>query len=179
MKEYEVSGIATEATMNNADNNENYNDTAEKVEDRPLMFHIVGSGRSENALRKLVDSKGLSRHFKFWGYRKDVRMFVNTFDICVSCSLNEPFGINNLEYMFMKKPCVATNAGGIPEVFGDTNILIPPKDPVKLKDALRLYIKNKSRRDEEAMKGFERAKNVFTSDICFNKTMGVYNGLVR
>ncbi len=155
-----------------------YNDNIEKTENKPLMFHIVGSGRSENKLKKTVNSIGLGGCFKFWGYRQDVRVIVNTFDICVSCSLNEPFGINNLEYMFMKKPCVATNTGGIPEVFGDTNILIHPKDPVKLKDALKLYIKNKHVGEEEAAKGFERAKNLFISDICLNQVMNVYSSLL-
>jgi glycosyltransferase involved in cell wall biosynthesis len=147
--------------------------------DYPLMFHIVGSGKDENKLKKTVYSHGLSKSFKFWGYQKDVRVFVNTFDICVSCSLNEPFGINNLEYMFMKKPCIATNTGGIPEVFGDTNILIPAKDPVKLKKALKAYIENKNYMNAEALKGFERVKKYFCSEDCFNKTMDIYMSLIN
>ena len=96
---------------------------------KPLMFHIVGSGNDEKMLKKMVNKMGIESNFRFWGYQSDVRKFVAMFDIAVSCSLNEPLGINNLEYMFMKKPCIATNTGGIPEVYGDTNIIIPPKRP--------------------------------------------------
>ncbi len=139
-----------------------------------LMFHIVGSGKGEGQLKRIVDSKGLRGNFKFWGYQKDARKFINTFDICVSCSLSEPFGTNNIEYMFMRKPCVVTNTGGIPEVFGDTNMLIPPKDRLKLKIALKLYIENKNLREEQGIKGFKRAKDVFASDICLDNIMDVY-----
>lgn len=125
-------------------------------------------------LKNILQDNNVPLYSIFNPERKNIFAINKIIKICISCSLNEPFGINNLEYMFMKKPRVAANSGGIPEVFGDTNILMPPKDPPKLKDALKLYIENKSRRDEEAMKGFERARNVFASDICFNKTMDVW-----
>jgi glycosyltransferase involved in cell wall biosynthesis len=145
---------------------------------KPFMFHIVGSGKMENKLKRMTADKGISENFRFWGYQKDVRKFVNTFDVCVSCSLNEPFGINNLEYMFMKKPCIGTNTGGIPEVFGDTNIVISPEDPVQLKEAAKLYIENENFKNEQAAKGFERAKKLFASDICFKNVMDVYARLL-
>ncbi len=71
----------------------------------------------------------------------------------------------------MKKPCIATNTGGIPEVYGDTNILIPPNDPFKLKE-------NENFKNEQALKGFERAKSLFSSDINFKSVMDVYGALL-
>ena len=153
---------------------EYHNNSNVKSKVKPLMFHIVGSGKTENNLKQLTENKGIAENFRFWGYQKDVRKFVNTFDVCVSCSLNEPFGINNLEYMFMKKPCIAASSGGIPEVFGDTNILITPKDPFKLKEAIKFYIENENYKNEQASKGFERAKKFFSSDISYKKVMNVY-----
>ena len=142
---------------------------------RPLMFHIVGSGDEEDKLKKLAKTRAIENSFKFWGYRADVRPFVNTFDVAVSCSLNEPLGINNLEYMFMKKPCVAAASGGIPEIYGDTNILVPPKDPLKLKQALKKYIGDPALMAKEAEKGFLRARAVFGGAKIYAKTMKEYD----
>lgn len=145
---------------------------------KPLMFHIVGDGKILNKLKKLAKSKGLSNNIKFWGYQKDIRKVVNTFDICVSCSLNEPFGLNNLEYMLMKKPCIATNKGGIPEIFGDTNILIPPETPEKLKDALKTSINNPEIMESEAIKGHARAMKLFSSYVSVKKVLETYEKAV-
>ncbi|MCL4546163.1 MAG: glycosyltransferase, partial [Deltaproteobacteria bacterium] len=141
---------------------------------KPLMFHIVGNGDDEKKLKNMVNKMDIANNFKFWGYQSDVRKFVSMFDIAVSCSLNEPFGINNIEYMFMKKPCIATNTGGIPEVYGDTNIIIPPKDAIQLKEAIEKYIKNPDIMEREALRGFERANRLFKADISVNRIMGIY-----
>lgn len=146
---------------------------------KPLMFHIVGNGNDEKKLKKMVKKMGIEGNFMFWGYQSDVRKFVSMFDIAVSCSLNEPFGINNLEYMFMKKPCIATNAGGIPQVYGDTNIMIPPKDEIKLKEAVETYISNPKYMEEEALKGFERANRLFRADISVDKVISMYEEIIK
>ncbi len=145
---------------------------------KPLMFHIVGNGKDEKKLKKIVEKIGIARNFKFWGYQSDVRIFVNTFDIAVSCSLNEPFGINNIEYMFMKKPCVATTSGGIPEVFGNTNMLITPQNSEKLKEALKTYINNPALMASEAERGYNRASELFKAEVSVAKIMDIYNKLI-
>ncbi|RZD17299.1 MAG: glycosyltransferase [Candidatus Acididesulfobacter guangdongensis] len=145
---------------------------------KSLMFHIIGNGNDEKKLKNIVNKMGIADNFKFWGYQKDVRKFVDMFDIAVSCSLNEPFGVNNIEYMFMKKPCIATNTGGIPEVYDNTNIIIPPKDPAKLKEAIETYIKNPDVMKKEALKGFERANRLFKSDISVNRIISIYEDML-
>lgn len=144
-----------------------------------LRFHIVGSGPDEKKLRKLVEELELQNNFKFWGYQKDVRPLVKIFDIAVSCSLNEPFGINLIEYMFMKKPCVAPAAGGIPEVLGDTGLLVPPEDPVSLKDALEKYICNPKLMSAEGQKGFDRAVKLFSSETSLSRLDEVYGKISK
>lgn len=40
------------------------------------------------------------------------------------------------EAMAMEKPAVATDVGGVRELVGDAGVLVPPKDPVALADAM-------------------------------------------
>ena len=141
---------------------------------KPVMLHIVGSGKNEKNLLKQAADKKLQNSVKFWGYQSDVRPFINMFDIAVSYTAKEPFGINNLEYMLMKKPCVALRNGGMPELYGDTNILIEPDNPYALKEAIKKYANDPGLMNREAEKGRERAVRLFNSEKIYNDTMKEY-----
>ncbi len=142
---------------------------------KPVMLHIVGSGKNEKNLLKQAAGKKLQNSVKFWGYRSEVRPFINMFDIAVSYTAKEPFGINNLEYMLMKKPCVAVRNGGTPEIFGDTGILTEPKNPGALKEAIKKYANDPELMNREAEKGRERAVRLFNSEKIYNDTMKEYD----
>ena len=141
---------------------------------KPVMLHIVGSGKNEKNLKKMASEKNMGGSVKFWGYKSDVRPLVNMFDIAVSYTAKEPFGINNIEYMLMKKPCIAANAGGTPVIFGDTNMLVEPENPVALKEAFKKYAADPELMAREAERGCERAKTVFNSEKVYNDTMREY-----
>ena len=66
-------------------------------------------------------------------------------DVVVHSSIQpEPFGMVNLEAMFMKKPVVATNMGGPTEIFndGEDGILIEPGNPVLLAQKISVLLDN-------------------------------------
>ncbi len=141
---------------------------------KPVMLHIVGSGKNEKNLLKTVADKKLQNCVKFWGYQSDVRSFINMFDIAVSYTTKEVFGLNNVEYMLMKKPCISADSGGMPELYGDTNILIEPDNPKALKEAFKKYANDPELMKREAEKGRERAVRFFNSEKIYNDTMKEY-----
>ena len=150
-------------------------DGAPVLAGKPVMLHIVGSGKNEkNLLRAVVDKK-LQNSVKFWGYQSDVRPFINIFDIAVSYTTEEAFGLNNVEYMLMKKPCVSADSSGIPELFGDTGILAEPDNPYALKDALKKYADDPELMKKESKKGYERAMRLFNAEKIYNDTMKEYD----
>ena len=142
---------------------------------KPVMLHIVGSGKNEKNLLKQVADKKLQNSVKFWGYRSEVRPFINMFDIAVSYTTKEVFGLNNLEYMLMKKPCVSANSGGMPELYGNTNILIEPDNPYALIEAFKKYANDPGLMKREAENGRERAVHLFNSEKIYNDTMKEYD----
>ena len=75
-------------------------------------------------------------------------------DLFVLPSTIEPFGIVLLEAMAAGLPIVATSVGGIPEVVdhGRTGLLVPPKDPRKLAEAIEKF-----RGDADLRQRFGRA----------------------
>jgi glycosyltransferase involved in cell wall biosynthesis len=142
---------------------------------KPIMLHIVGSGKNEKNLKKMAADKKLRDNVKFWGYKGDVRPFVNMFDIAVSYTTREPFGINNIEYMLMKKPAVFAKGGGTPEIYGDTNISAEPDNPAALKEAIKKYAGSPELMSQEAEKGYRRAVSLFNSNKIYNDTMAEYD----
>ena len=111
----------------------------ETVPDARLI--IAGGGTQEADLRALVANLGLHGHVTFVGKvpHDDVPALMGTLDVVVNPTVvPESFGVVILEAAAMGLPVVATDVGGVPEVcVRDTNgVLVPPRDPVALAEAL-------------------------------------------
>jgi len=98
-----------------------------------LLVGEVGIGDEpfEQELRERVASLGLERRVIFAGYQQNVADYVNAMDLLVHASvLPEPFGRVLLEGMALRKPVVASRAGGVPEIIvdGESGVLHTPGD---------------------------------------------------
>lgn len=128
-----------------------------------VKFLIVGKGELERSLKKLVRDSGLDSNFIFTGFREDVYSIIDKLDLVALPSLWEGFGLVLLEAMAMGKPVVATNVGGIPEIIqdGETGILIPPRNPDALADAIIKLLKDKGLTQRMGEAGRRRVKENF------------------
>jgi glycosyltransferase involved in cell wall biosynthesis len=59
---------------------------------------------------------GIAERVHFGGFQQDVRPFLHEFDLFVHPSYGEPFGLSIAEAMAMRKPVIACNTGGVPEI---------------------------------------------------------------
>jgi len=91
-----------------------------------VFFMIVGDGILRSNLENMVKKKGINQYMIFTGWRNDIAEIMNMFDIYVSTSISESFGNTLVEAGLAKKPVIAPNVGGIPEIVidGETGILI-------------------------------------------------------
>jgi glycosyltransferase involved in cell wall biosynthesis len=102
---------------------------------------IAGGGTEEANLRALVANLGLDAHVTFVGRipHNEVPALMDTLDVLVNPTVvPESFGVVILEASAMELPVVATDVGGVPDVCvrDTTGILIPPRNPVALANAL-------------------------------------------
>jgi glycosyltransferase involved in cell wall biosynthesis len=67
-------------------------------------------------LEKRASEGGIAERVHFGGYQQDVRPFLHEFDLFVHPSYGEPFGLSIVEAMSMRKPVIACNTGGVPEI---------------------------------------------------------------
>jgi glycosyltransferase involved in cell wall biosynthesis len=88
----------------------------------------------------------------------------NVSDLVVLPSIYEPFGKVLVEAMACGKPVVATQTSGIPEVVlnNETGILVPPRRPTFLAQAIIKILSDKKTSEKMGLKGRQRAIRLFT-----------------
>jgi glycogen synthase len=94
-------------------------------------------------------------------------------------SVYEPFGIINLEAMACETPVVATRVGGIKEVVvdGETGLMVPPGEPVKLGAALTRILEDPATAAKMGEEGRRHVLEHFTWDRIATKTLELYRSL--
>ncbi|MFH2047205.1 MAG: glycosyltransferase [Pseudomonadota bacterium] len=91
---------------------------------------IAGTGPLETELKDLVDKYGLNKKVFFLGFITKIPEFLKAIDVFVIPSLREGLCLALLEAMASELPVIASNVGGIPEVFNEAEIgrLLEPLD---------------------------------------------------
>lgn len=103
-----------------------------------VVFLVAGGGPLEDRLRRRVDDAGLRGKVQLLGARDDVPDLLRAADVFVLSSAWEGLPITVLEAMASNIPCVVTTVGGNAEALEDgvSGLLVPPRDPVALADAV-------------------------------------------
>jgi len=112
------------------------------------------------SLHKLLDNLSLNDRFIFCGFRPDIPNIMSALDILTVPSWKEPFGRVVVEGLATCLPVVASNTGGIPEIIQseEDGILLPPRNPKALAQALIYLCRNPGIRIQMGSKGPEIAK---------------------
>lgn len=101
---------------------------------------LFGEDRYAETLRIHARELGVADRVRFLGEREDVPLLLRAADVVVHSAVEaEPFGRVVVEGMLARRPVIASNAGGVPEIVqqGETGWLTPPGDPGALAEAIR------------------------------------------
>lgn len=146
-------------------------------------FELLVGGKIWDAqyYRELLEYKNevKLKEVRFIGFVDDLPSFLEQGDIFVFPSLSDTFGIVNLEAMASGLPIVASSVGGLPEVVVDkeTGFLIPPGDPTKLAEKLKLLITDRRLRRKMGVRGRERVESLFSIDKMSASVLDMYHEL--
>ena len=134
----------------------------------PCAFAVLGDDlKGGGVLRVQMETRvrelGLSAHVHFLGFRPDAPALLPAFDVIAVPSHVEPLGNATLEAMAAGLPVVGSRVGGIPEMIvdGRTGILVPPRDPAALADALGRLVESCDERRAMGDAARERAGTTF------------------
>jgi glycosyltransferase involved in cell wall biosynthesis len=146
--------------------------------DQGTNHHLVVVGRigwMSEGIFEMVEKLGLSERIRFTGYipQEDLPWVYNLSDLFVYPTRYEGFGLPALEAMACGVPVITTNVSSMPEIIGDTGVLVEPHNATALADAITRTISNSQLMAELAVKGLERAKQ-FTWERTACETLRVY-----
>ena len=142
---------------------------------------VIGSGNLMEKLQTLACELGIRSNVIFTGFRADACALMSQVDVVILPSLWEGFGIVLLEAMAAMKPIVATRVSAIPEIVVDgvTGLLVPPRDPEALAEAIIALLQDQERAEAMGRAGQERVERHFSVERMVQQTEALYEELVR
>jgi glycosyltransferase involved in cell wall biosynthesis len=144
-----------------------------------LRVLIVGHGPVEDELQRLVAEAALEETVLFLGRRNDVPDVLDGIDIAVCCSDREGSPLSVMEYMAAGKPVVATSVGGVPDLIDDGvhGLLVPPRRPNELADAIALLLSDRDRRLQMGERARLRQQEEFSLAAFVRRVEDLYDEL--
>jgi glycosyltransferase involved in cell wall biosynthesis len=99
---------------------------------------IAGDGECGPSLVELAGRLGIQDRVHFLGHRRDVDALLGAADVAAISSDYEGTPLVAFECMAHRTPLVATSVGGLLDIVrdGETGVLVPPRDPRALGEAL-------------------------------------------
>lgn len=148
---------------------------------KPYKLVLLGSiTDSGPELKQYVKSINLEDDILFLGYVDDyyLPIFYNACEAFVYPSLYEGFGLPPLEAMSCKTPVITSNVTSIPEVTGDSAILIDPNSKFELSNALLSLLNNEETKLSYSEKGYKQSLQ-FSWRLTSEKTYNAYNKILE
>jgi glycosyltransferase involved in cell wall biosynthesis len=139
-------------------------------------FAIVGEGELRADLECRADELGLTERVLFTGARDDVPDLLASFDVFAFPSLFEGLCLAVIEAQAAGVPVVATPVGGIREtvIDGETGLLVPPRDPQALAQAIRRLLDDRDLAAKLADEARRRVRERFSVERMVQRTLALY-----
>jgi len=146
-----------------------------------IKMIIVGEGPLQMKLSKKVKEIRVEDMVFFLGFREDIPQILSSLDIFVLSSKIEGMGTSIMDAMASSLPVVATRVGGIPKVVvdGETGLLVPPKNPEALAEAILRIYNNRELAERLGQKGHEVVHAKFSAEAMAAKIIKEYDRLAK
>ena len=141
-------------------------------------FVIVGSGPGYETIRSKIEKQGLNKHIFMLGHREDIPEIMAALNIhCVASYAIEGTTQVIPQAFAMKTPVVAARTASIPPILGngDWGILVEPKNPQDMANAIMKLLSEPELARSMAEKAYTFCKNELSIDIMIDQTVAVYH----
>jgi glycosyltransferase involved in cell wall biosynthesis len=132
-------------------------------------------------LREKAQSRGIGDRVFVWGHREDVPEILAGSDLVVDASY-AGLGLTGSvrEALAVETPVIATNLEGMPELVleGETGLLVPPRNPEALAQAILRVLENPARAKAMARAGRKRVEAHFSLAAKVERTEALYHRLL-
>jgi L-malate glycosyltransferase len=137
---------------------------------RRCRLWLIGEGEERPSIEAAIARCGVSNLVQLLGARMDVKQLLSDIDCIAMSSITEGLPMALLEAMATSVPCVATSVGGIPRLLrADAGILVPPKDPNALAEALCAVAEDSAVRAALIARGLARVREEFDIETTISR----------
>lgn len=145
---------------------------------------LVGAHSNQEHLAKInaeIARLGLQAHITLAGHQSNVAAFLRGSDIGVLSSYSEAFPLSLVEYGKAGLGVVATAVGECPAILeqGQAGLVVPPRDPAKLAEALLTLLAAPERRRALGETLRERVNRLYTADAVLEQIGRVYDRVLQ
>ncbi len=140
---------------------------------------LAGEGDLRSDLESRIKNLGLQEQVIFLGFREDIGDLLAASDIVTLPSLREGLSIALLEAMAAGKPVVTTTIGSNCEVLhhGETGLLVPPRSPQKLAEALSILGRDEAFRKRLGLRAQQVYRELYTLEHMLQAYQAMYETL--
>jgi glycosyltransferase involved in cell wall biosynthesis len=138
---------------------------AEILKKKNTQYKICSFGDDKeklfNNFKKIIIKKDLRKFIEFYGFQYPIEPWILKIDMIIATSLNDGFGRTILEGMFLRKPVIASNAGGHREIIEQNinGVLVEKSLPYEYFKAIEKIAKNSRFRKKIIKNGFEKSQD--------------------
>lgn len=131
---------------------------------------LILTGNKTKELEELIEKLNISESVQFLGKITDQEMskYYRGAIFSIFPSLYEGFGLPIIESFSCGTPVITSNITSMPEIAGDSALLVDPNDITDIKNAIDNLMCDNSLRDKLAKKGLERAKLYSWDNVIIN-----------
>jgi glycosyltransferase involved in cell wall biosynthesis len=146
----------------------------------PVKIMLVGKGTDSEMIRKRVKRTKRPDIFILVGHASISPAYTAACDIYLQPSISEGLGRAIIEAMCLGKPVIATNGGGLVELFdkGDANI-VPHSNAKAIADKITECYHNRGKLGETGTRAKERIAKYFNLTSSIEMTETVYFDLIK
>lgn len=146
-----------------------------------VLFVFVGPDCGlRDDLLKMIDNIGLADKILFIGpvSDDDLYSFYSSAELFIFPTISkiECLGLTFVQAMFAKRPVIAANISGVPEVIehGTSGLLFKPGDIEELGNAILILLNDKLYADKLALNGHLKVNQMFSKELVINQIINFY-----
>lgn len=154
-----------------------------EVSDRFPDYYLIVVGQkgwNYEEIYELIKTNYLNKKVHFLGYLsgKSLLNLYNLARALVFPSFYEGFGIPPLEAMKCGCPVIASHTSSMPEVVGESALLVNPESPTQIADAMIKLIKDPELADQLREKGLRQAEK-FSWEKSAKKLLKIFTKIIK
>jgi glycosyltransferase involved in cell wall biosynthesis len=146
-----------------------------------IQVGVVVLGECNNNLYRekitnMMNRYEIENQFYFAGFVKRVHPWIVHADMLIVPSLIETFCLSVLDGWYAKKPVVASEVGGLPEVVtnGSNGLLFNPGNYYELSEKIKYLLTHQKDAERMGRSGYLTLKKRFAHDKMVRKTEAIY-----